>query len=134
METITISTHKREDLIDITQRVQETVTRSGINEGLCNIFVPHATSGIIVNENYDPNIIDDFLDVMRKMAPQGSFRHDVIDGNGDAHVKSALVGPGETIPVQDGRLMLGTWQSIMLCEFDGPKSRRNVHITLYPTS
>lgn len=129
-KTITISSNKREDLLDITEPVQTIITESGIKNGICNIYVPHATSGVIINENADPNIIDDFLDVLRRLAPRGTFRHDRIDGNGDAHIKSALVGAGESIPFRDGQLQLGTWQSIMVCEFDGPRQGRQVHITL----
>jgi secondary thiamine-phosphate synthase enzyme len=127
---LVFSTRKREDLIDITQEIQEVIHSSGISDGLCNIYVPHATSGIVVNENADPNLVEDVLGVLRKLAPRGIFLHDRIDGNGDAHVKAALVGPSETIPFTNGRLLLGTWQSLMLCEFDGPRSHRRVYVTL----
>ncbi len=83
-----------------------------------------------MNENDDPNIIEDVLGVLRKLAPRGTFLHDRIDGNGDAHIKSTIVGPSESIPFENGRLMLGTWQSVMLCEFDGPKHMRRVIVTL----
>ncbi|MAD51974.1 MAG: secondary thiamine-phosphate synthase enzyme YjbQ [Candidatus Marinimicrobia bacterium] len=124
------STNCREDLIDITSEINSAIRESTIKSGVCNIYVPHATSGVIVNENDDPNIIHDVLGVLRKLAPKGSFLHDKIDGNGDAHVKSAIVGPSESIPFENSRLLLGTWQSVMLCEFDGPKQSRKVIITL----
>ena len=127
---LVFSSDYREDLIDITSEINSAIRESTIKSGVCNIYVPHATSGVIVNENDDPNIIHDVLGVLRKLAPKGSFLHDKIDGNGDAHVKSAIVGPSESIPFENSRLLLGTWQSVMLCEFDGPKQSRKVIITL----
>ena len=127
---LVFSSNCREDLIDITSKINSAIRESTIKSGVCNIYVPHATSGVIVNENDDPNIIHDVLGVLRKLAPKGSFLHDKIDGNGDAHVKSAIVGPSESIPFENRHLLLGTWQSVMLCEFDGPKQSRKVIITL----
>ncbi len=127
---LTFSTDRREDLVDITAEIDTVISESGMESGVCNIYVPHATSGVVVNENDDPNIIDDVLGVLRRLAPRGTFLHDRIDGNGDAHVKSAIVGPSESIPFENGRLLLGTWQSVMLCEFDGPKHMRRVIVTL----
>ena len=124
-------TDRREDLIDITGEINAVISESGRDSGVCNIYIPHATSGVVVNENDDPNIIEDVLGTLRKMAPRGSFLHDRIDGNGDAHVKSAIVGPSESIPFENRRLLLGTWQSVMLCEFDGPKYGRKVIVTLF---
>ncbi len=129
-KNLTFSTDRREDLIDITSDINTVITEFGVDSGVCTIYVPHATSGVLVNENDDPNIIDDVLGVLRKLAPRGTFLHDRIDGNGDAHVKSAIVGPSESIPFENGRLLLGTWQSVMLCEFDGPKQMRKVIVTL----
>ena len=127
----TFSTDRHEDLVDITSEINAAIVESGMEHGVCNIYVPHATSGVLVNENDDPNIIEDVLGVLRKIAPKGSFLHDRIDGNGDAHVKSAIIGPSESIPFENSQLLLGTWQSIMLCEFDGPKYSRKVIITLF---
>ena len=124
-------TDRREDLIDITGEINAVISESGRDSGVCNIYIPHATSGVVVNENDDPNIIEDVLGTLRKLAPRGSFLHDKIDGNGDAHVKSTLVGPSESIPFENGRMLLGTWQSVMLCEFDGPKHERRVIVTLF---
>ena len=128
---LTFSTGRHEDLVDITSEINAAIVESGIEHGVCNIYVPHTTSGVLVNENDDPNIIEDVLGVLRKIAPKGSFLHDRIDGNGDAHVKSAIIGPSESIPFENSQLLLGTWQSIMLCEFDGPKYSRKVIITLF---
>ena len=128
---LTFSTDRLEDLVDITAEINEVISESGMDSGECNIYGPHATSGVVVNENDDPNIIEDVLGTLRKMAPRGSFLHDRIDGNGDAHVKSAIVGPSESIPFENRRLLLGTWQSVMLCEFDGPKYGRKVIVTLF---
>lgn len=127
---LTFSTNQHEDLIDITREINTVISDSDIHNGVCNIYIPHATSGVLVNENDDPNIIEDVLGVLRKLAPRGTFLHDRIDGNGDAHVKSAIIGPSESIPFENDRLILGTWQSVMLCEFDGPKQSRKVIITL----
>ena len=127
---LTFSTNQREDLVDITADIDRVIKESELESGLCNIYVPHATTGVVVNENADPHLIDDVLGILRKLAPQGTFLHDRIDGNGDAHVKSAIVGPSETIPFNNGRLLLGTWQSVMLCEFDGPRRTRRVVVTL----
>jgi len=126
---MTVSTGKREDIIDITAEVEDMISKSGIKTGLCNIYVPHATAAITVNENADPNVGKDLLALLAKNIPEGVWKHDRIDGNGDAHLKASIIGPGETIPIKDGRLARGTWQDIFLCEFDGPRNRK-VIITL----
>jgi len=132
LKTIEIITTRREELIDITRQVTDIIQGSNHMSGVCHVFVPHATSGVIINENDDPNITLDFLDVMKTMAPRGSFRHNRIDGNGDAHIKSAIVGASETIPFHNGELLLGTWQSVMLCEFDGPRKKRKIIVSIIP--
>jgi secondary thiamine-phosphate synthase enzyme len=116
-------------MIDITDRVSEIVGRSGIDEGVCHVFVPHATAAIVVNENDDPNLCMDVLDALERQIPDGVWRHDRIDGNGAAHIQAAILGPSETIPVAGERLVLGTWQAIMLVELDGPRDRRVVVTT-----
>jgi secondary thiamine-phosphate synthase enzyme len=88
--------------------------------------VTHATAAIVINENYDPNVCEDVLDALGKLIPEGVWRHDRVDNNAAAHIKSAILGPGETIPVREGKLVLGTWQAIMLVELDGPRDRRVV--------
>lgn len=122
-EKITLSTSKRNELTDITEKIQEIVTKSDIKEGICLVFVPHATAAIMLFENADYALCDDFIEYMQKAIPQGKWKHDKIDGNGDAHIKSGIVGCSETIPIKDSKLMLGTWQGITLCEFDGPRKR-----------
>ncbi len=121
MEIIKIKTSKKEEIIDITDKINSIV--KDMKEGFINIYVKHATAAIIINENYDPNIQIDFLAMLNDIIPQGKWLHDKIDNNGAAHLKSSLIGPSETIPIKDGKLQLGTWQSVMLCEFDGPRER-----------
>jgi secondary thiamine-phosphate synthase enzyme len=115
---------KKHEVIDITAQVSEAVRGSNVGEGICCVYVPHATAAVVVNENDDMQIGQDLLDALDKMAPEGIWRHDKIDSNGAAHIKSAILGPSETIPVQGGRLALGTWQSVMFVELDGPRDRR----------
>lgn len=123
MELIARS-RKREDIIDITEQVEKAV--EGIRDGICWVYTPHATCAIIINENYDPNVCEDILLALRKLFPQGKWLHDKIDSNADAHIKSAILGPSEAIPIKDGKLQMGTWQSIMLADFDGPRERKIV--------
>ncbi|MBI2660994.1 YjbQ family protein [Candidatus Woesearchaeota archaeon] len=122
-EEISVKTSKRQEIIDITSAVNDTIKRSGVKEGICNIFAMHATASIIVNENHDPNICVDLIEALNNLIPSGIWRHDKMDGNADSHIKSAILGPGETVPVKDGRLYLGRWQSVMLAELDGPRQR-----------
>lgn len=119
-----LKTHKREEIIDITEKIKEIVKKNKVKEGLCLIYVPHATAAITINENADPNIAFDFIEAMNKLIPPGIWKHDKIDNNGAAHIKSAIIGPSITIPIKDSSLLLGTWQGIMFCEFDGPRDRR----------
>ncbi len=124
MEEFLVKTTRKFQVIDITSKVREIVDRGGIPEGLCCVFVPHATAAIAINENADPNIGEDLLESLAKLIPEGVWRHDRIDDNGAAHIKAAIVGPSETVPVKDRRLQLGTWQGLMLVEFDGPRERK----------
>ncbi|MFH1669093.1 MAG: secondary thiamine-phosphate synthase enzyme YjbQ [Candidatus Woesearchaeota archaeon] len=125
----TVSTSRRQELVDITKEIAEAVEKSGIKDGLCNVYVPHATAAIAINENADPNISLDIIEALDKMVKEGIWRHDKLDGNAASHIKAAIVGPSETIPIEDGKLVLGTWQDIFLCSFDGPKDRR-VRVTI----
>lgn len=109
---ITVSSTKRQELIDITHPVQEAVKKSGVKEGLCDVYVPHATAAIIINENADPNITLDIIDALDETVQQGKWRHDSVDNNAAAHIKAAICGPGETIPIYDGKLRLGKWQDM----------------------
>lgn len=112
------------EMIDVDKKVRKIVAKSDISYGLCTVFVPHATCAVMINENYDPNICDDIHNVLKSLIPEGVHKHDKIDGNGAAHIKSSIIGPSESIPIKEGKLMLGTWQSIMVAEFDGPKKRK----------
>lgn len=129
-KTITISSSRRLEMIDINSEVEKIVEKSGVKEGICNVYAAHATGAIAINENYDPNVCEDFNDALAKLIPQGKWRHDSVDGNADAHIKAAIIGPSETIPIKDGKLQLGTWQSIMFVELDGPRSNRNIIVTI----
>ena len=126
MEMIHVQSGKRNELIDINGMVEDIVRKSGIEEGICTVYAPHATCGIMINENYDPNICLDITELLTDLVPQGKWRHDQIDGNADSHIKASIVGPSETIPFLKGKLLLGTWQSIMLADFDGPRERKIV--------
>lgn len=120
-----IESTKQQEVIDIQGRVEEAVRESGVGEGVCHVFVPHATAAVIVNENDDPNIGLDLLDALNKAFPDNAgYRHDRVDGNAGAHIKASLLGPGETLPIRNGRLALGRWQDVMLVELDGPRTRR----------
>ena len=129
-EEIFLSTSKKQELIDITDKINSIIKKSKIKNGICNVFAAHATAAIIINENYDPNICLDLLDALNKLIPSGIWKHDKIDDNADAHLKSAILGPSETIPIKNGELDLGTWQSLMLCELDGPRSNRRIIVTV----
>ncbi|MEK6947131.1 MAG: secondary thiamine-phosphate synthase enzyme YjbQ [Nanoarchaeota archaeon] len=129
-EEFVISTSKKHELIDITEKVNLIIKKSKIKNGLCNIFAAHATAAIIINENYDPNICLDLLDSLNKLIPSGIWRHDKIDGNADSHIKSAILGPSETIPINNGKLQLGQWQSVMMAELDGPRNDRKIIVTI----
>ena len=125
-----LSTKKKQELIDITSQVNSIIKKAKIKNGICNIFAAHATAAIIINENYDPNICLDLLDSLNKLIPSGIWRHDKIDGNADAHIKSAILGPSETIPIKNNKLELGRWQSIMFAELDGPRNDRKIIVTI----
>ncbi len=120
---IDLETSVAEELVDITGRVEEAISASKIRNGLCLVFVPHTTAGVTINENADPSVRADILLALRKMVPDSlPFAHS--EGNSPAHVKAGLVGTSAMILVEEGRLCLGTWQGIFLCEFDGPRHRR----------
>jgi secondary thiamine-phosphate synthase enzyme len=121
-ETLRIQTAHREQMLDITAQVQTVVSVSGVAEGLCHVFVPHTTAGVSVNEGADPDVARDIEAHMARAVPrEASFRH--AEGNSDSHVKTVIVGSSLTLPVRGGRLALGTWQAIFLCEWDGPRPR-----------
>ena len=128
-QTFTVRTNRRHQIVDITAEVARFVAQDAPAEALCSVYVPHATAAVTINENADPQVCEDILDALGKLVPQGVWRHDRVDGNADAHIKAAVIGPGQTIPVKGGKLLLGTWQAIMLVELDGPRTR-TVHLTL----
>jgi secondary thiamine-phosphate synthase enzyme len=125
-ETIMLKTSQREILVDITPEVNAVVQRSGVRNGLVNVYAQGATAAVMVQENWDDSVQTDVVNMLRKLIPKGVWLHDAQDGNGDAHLKSGLVGPSETIPLLDGKLGLSTWQNIFFCEFDGPRNDRRV--------
>jgi secondary thiamine-phosphate synthase enzyme len=121
-ERMTVRSRKRADVIDITERVQEVVRDSGVQTGLCQVYVPHTTAGVFINENADPDVMDDFLVTLDRLVPwENDYRH--AEGNAAAHIKATLIGTSQTIPLRDGRLALGRWQGIYFAEFDGPRER-----------
>ncbi len=123
MREIRVSTSSNTELVDITTDVQRAVSESGVQDGICHIYVPHTTAGVTINENADPSVREDILMELNRVIPlQDNYKH--LEGNSAAHIKASIVGSSETIPVERGRLVLGTWQGIFFCEFDGPRSRR----------
>ena len=127
MHSFDIQTRKRTELVDITDRVRQAVTRQAIQEGICVVYCPHTTAAVTINENADPDVAHDILAWLNRAVPQHQpdFRHG--EGNSDAHIKSSLVGSSITVLVDRGDLVLGRWQGIYFCEFDGPRNR-NVRV------
>lgn len=126
METFTVSTTSRNQLIDITSDVSSAIRKSGVQNGGCIVFTPHTTAGITINENADPSVKRDITMKLSDVIDRDpGFKH--MEGNSDSHIKSSLIGCSEYIIVEGGKPVLGTWQGIMFCEFDGPRSRR-VHV------
>ena len=124
-EHIKIKTPQKNGLFDITSEVEAIVKNSEVRQGIASVYVQGATAAIMIQESWDQSVQNDVVNLLSKLIPQGVWQHDAQDNNGDAHLKSGLVGPGETIPVIDGKLGLSTWQNIFVCEFDGPRSVRN---------
>ncbi len=122
-EQLNVKTAGRTDLVDITAMVAAVVKKSGVKSGLCYVYVPHTTAGVTINENADPAVRDDIQMVLDKLIPwSGGYAHS--EGNSAAHVKASLMGFTATIPVERGQMLLGTWQGVYFCEFDGPRSRK----------
>jgi secondary thiamine-phosphate synthase enzyme len=130
LATVQVSTQRKRELVDITEQVREEVRRSAISNGICALYAQGATAALMIQENDDPNITLDVLDCLEGIAPQGQWRHDRVDDNGSAHLQAGIVGPSEVIPIRDGNLALSTWQNIFLCDFDGPRARRTVIVTI----
>jgi secondary thiamine-phosphate synthase enzyme len=129
-EIIQISTDKHNGLFDITNRVKEVVSKSKIQSGIVTIYAQGATAAIMIQENWDDSVQNDVVTLLRKLIPSGIWEHDAQDNNGDSHLKAGIVGPSETIPIINGDLGLSIWQNIFLCEFDGPRSTRNIVISI----
>jgi len=128
MQEISVPTHSRTEFVDITAEVQRVVSASGVDDGICTVFVPHTTAAVTINENADPSVCRDMLAELNKVIPfDDGYTHS--EGNSAAHIKSTLVGCSEQIIIANGALVLGTWQGVYFCEFDGPRSRQ-VHIKI----
>ena len=123
LESFTVRTRARNELVDITREVREIVKRSKVKSGICVVYVPHTTAAVTVNENADPSVAVDIESTLSKLVPpHAGYRH--LEGNADSHIKTTLVGPSITLIVEGGDILLGTWQGVFLCEFDGPRTRK----------
>ncbi len=123
LKTISVKTSAQTEMVDVTSQVQSELSKSGIEEGRLTLYVPHTTAAITINEGADPAVKADILMVLNQMVPwKANYKH--MEGNSPAHVKTSLVGSAETVLVSGGRLVLGTWQRIFFCEFDGPRNRK----------
>ena len=119
---VSIKTKSRVEFQEVTPKVRDIIGESGIRSGVCYLFVPHTTAGVIVNEHADPSVVEDIAAQLEAMVPQhGNYRH--LEGNAPAHIKASLVGSSEALLIEDGKIVLGTWQGIFFCEFDGPRNR-----------
>ena len=124
-EIFSVSTRGARQSIDITDDVREIVARSGVSEGLCQVMALHSTAAVVLNETDDPNLATDIMTALDRVVPEsGGWLHDRIDNNAHAHIKAAILGPSELVPVREGGLLLGTWQRLILMDFDGPRTRR----------
>ena len=130
MIQLTIKTSSRTEMIDITARVQDALTKAAFQDGLCMVYVPHTTAAVTINESADPSVRQDIMMVLNRIVPwEAGYRH--MEGNSPAHIKASLFGASELVAVETGRMLLGTWQGLFFCEFDGPRTRR-LHINLIP--
>ena len=123
MITLSVKTAERVDFVDITDLVTQEIAKTAINSGVVTVYVPHTTCGVTINESADPDVVRDMKIHLAKMVPQdGGFRH--YEGNSDSHIKTSMIGSSETIFIEHGRPILGTWQGVFLCDFDGPRTRK----------
>jgi secondary thiamine-phosphate synthase enzyme len=126
---LSVQSNSRTEFIDLTQKLQAMVAETGVKSGFCLLFVPHTTAAVTINENADPSVPADILKVLNQVIPwQADYRH--LEGNSAAHIKSTLVGASQTVAIAEGRLVLGTWQAVFFCEFDGPR-RRQMHVRIW---
>jgi len=120
---ISVKTHETTELVDITSKINRLVQKSGVDQGLCMLYVPHTTAAVTINESADPSVKSDMLKVLNEIIPwEANYRH--MEGNSAAHIKTTLVGSSELIAIENNQLVLGTWQGVFFCEFDGPRSRK----------
>ena len=130
MTEITVRTESHCQFVNLDHEVQRVVSESGVKDGVCTVFVPHTTAGITINENADPDVVRDITNTLDKLVPwRGPYAH--TEGNAAAHVKASMMGFSQSVLIRDGRLALGTWQSLYFCEFDGPRTRK-VWVQLTP--
>ncbi len=123
LKYLNVKSSSRTEFVDITAQVQEEITEAGMESGVCYVYVPHTTAGVTINEGADPSVQEDMLSTLSRLVPQDpQYRH--AEGNSDAHVKSSMIGASLSVPVHEGKLILGTWQAIFFAEFDGPRHRR----------
>lgn len=123
---LSVKTKAKTELVDITSKIKDMVKQTGVSEGICMLYVPHTTAGITINENADATVKEDIMMILNRMVPwEANYRH--LEGNSPAHIKSTLVGASELVRIERGDLVLGTWQGVFFCEFDGPRNR-NLHV------
>jgi secondary thiamine-phosphate synthase enzyme len=131
MQTFQVRTSAQTEFIDITRSVQEVLKKTGVEDGICIIFIPHTTAAVTINENADPSVVQDIVMELNKIIPfKDQYRH--MEGNSPAHIKASLVGCSQIVFIESGKLVLGTWQGIFFCEFDGPRNRK-VHVKVMKT-
>lgn len=124
LKELVIKTNQREEIIDITNNLEEIINEAGINSGICVLFVTHTSAGLIINENLDETVRTDVLDTLNTIAPRGgNFKH-CHDDNGDSHIKASLINTSINVIINDGQLLFGQWQRVLFCEFDGPRDRK----------
>ncbi len=125
---LSVSTTQHTQMLDITDRIRKAVEDSGIRDGICTVFIPHTTAAVTINENADPDVVRDFTTELNKLVPwEDGYRH--MEGNSAAHLKASMIGFSQQIIIDGGRLLLGTWQGVWFCEYDGPR-RRSVYVKL----
>jgi secondary thiamine-phosphate synthase enzyme len=130
IQTFQVKTSKQTEFIDITQSVQAAAKKTGVEDGICLVFIPHTTAAVTINENADPSVVQDILMELNKMVPfKDQYHH--LEGNSPAHIKASLVGCSQMVLIESGKLVLGTWQGIFFCEFDGPRDRK-VYVKVTP--
>jgi secondary thiamine-phosphate synthase enzyme len=123
MEVLRVKTGRRTQLVDVTEQVERAVAAAGVVSGVCYLYVPHTTAGVMINEHFDPDVATDLEGVFERLVPRsGPYRHS--EGNSDSHAKAVLTGSSQMILVEQGKLVLGQWQGVFFCEFDGPRERK----------